>query len=37
MEIHIQSYSTAFYVRSAINMGTNLYNKLPGHIKETEL
>jgi hypothetical protein len=36
MVIHIQSYSTAFYARSAINMGTKLYNKLPGYIKAIE-
>jgi hypothetical protein len=34
MDIHIQSYSTAFYVRSVINMGTKLYNKVPGYRKE---
>jgi hypothetical protein len=33
MDIHIQSHSTAFYARSIINMGTKLYNKLPGYIK----
>jgi hypothetical protein len=32
MDIHIQSYSTAFYARSVINIGTKLYNKLPGYI-----
>jgi hypothetical protein len=36
MDIHIQSHSTAFYARSVINMGTKLYNKLPGYIKEIE-
>jgi hypothetical protein len=36
-DIHIQSYSTAFYARSVINTGTKLYNKLPGYIKEREL
>jgi hypothetical protein len=34
MDIHIQSYSTDLYKRSVINMGTKLYNKLPGYIKE---
>jgi hypothetical protein len=36
MDIHIQSYNTDLYKRSVINMGTKLYNKLPGHIKETD-
>jgi hypothetical protein len=36
MDIHIQSYSTAFYARNVINIGTKLYNNLPGYIKETE-
>jgi hypothetical protein len=26
----------AFYARSVINMGTKLYNILPGYIKEIE-
>jgi len=30
MAIHIQSYNTDLYKRSVINMGTKLYNKLPG-------
>jgi hypothetical protein len=34
MDIHIQSYSTAFHARSVINVGTKLYNKLPGYTKE---
>ena len=33
MDIHIQSYNTDLYKRSVINMGTKLYNKLPGYIK----
>jgi hypothetical protein len=36
MDIHIQSYSTAFYARSVIHMGTKLYNKHPGYIKEID-
>jgi hypothetical protein len=34
MDIHIQSSSTDLYKRSVINMGTKLYNNLPGYIKE---
>ena len=30
MDIHIQSYNTDLYKRSVINVGTKLYNKLPG-------
>jgi len=30
IDIHIQSYNTDLYKRSAINMDTKLYNKLPG-------
>ena len=33
MDIHIQSYNTDLYMRTVINMGTKLYNKLPGYIK----
>jgi len=36
MDIHIQSYSTELYKRNVINMGTELYNKLPGYIKEID-
>jgi len=38
MDIHIQSYNTDLYVykRSVINMGTKLYNKLHGYIKEID-
>jgi hypothetical protein len=35
MDIHIQSYNTDLYKRSEINMGTKLYDKLTGYIKET--
>jgi len=36
MDIHIQSQNTDLlaYKRSVIDMGTKLYNKLPGYIKE---
>ena len=30
MDIHIQSYNTDLYKRSVIDVGTKLYNKLPG-------
>ena len=33
MDIHIQSYNTDLYKKSVINMGTKLYNKLPGYTK----
>ena len=33
MDIHIQVYSTDLFKRSVINMGTKLYDKLPGYIK----
>jgi len=33
MDIHIQSYNTDLYKISVINMGTKLYNTLPGYIK----
>jgi hypothetical protein len=36
MDIHIQSYSTDLYKRNVINMGTKLYNKLPGYVKEID-
>ena len=36
MDIHIQSYNTDLYKRGVINMGTKLYNKLPGYIKEID-
>ena len=32
----IQSHNTDLYKRSVINMGTKLYNILPGYIKETD-
>jgi len=30
LDIHMQSYNTDLYMRSVINVGTKLYNKLPG-------
>jgi hypothetical protein len=36
MDIHIQSHNTEIYKKSVINIGTNLYNKLPGYIKEID-
>jgi len=36
MDIHIQSYNTEIYKKSVINMGTKVYNKLPGYIKEID-
>jgi hypothetical protein len=36
MDIHIQSYNTEIYKKSVIKMGTKLYNKLPGYIKEID-
>jgi len=36
MDIHIQSFNTDLYKRSVINMGTKLYNILPGYIKEID-
>ena len=36
MDIHIQSHNTDLYKRSVINMGTKLYNKLPGYKKEID-
>jgi hypothetical protein len=34
MDIHIQSYKTDLYKRSAVNMGSKLYNKLADYIKK---
>jgi len=36
MDINIQSHNTDLYKRSVINMGTKLYNKLPGYLKEID-
>jgi len=37
MDIHIQSSNTDLYKRSVLSMGTKLYNKLPGYIKEIDV
>jgi len=34
--IQVQSYKTDLYKQSVINMGTELYNKMPGYVKETD-
>ena len=36
MDIHIQSHNTDLCKRSVINMGTKLYNKLCGYVKEID-
>ena len=36
MDIQIQSQNTYLYKRSVKNIGTKLYNKLPGYIKELD-
>ena len=36
MDIHIRSHNTDLCKRSVINMGTKLYNKFPGYIKEID-
>jgi len=36
MDIHNQSHNTDLYKGSLLNMGTKLYNKLPGYIKEMD-
>ena len=36
MDIHIQSHNTEIFKKSVINMGTKVYNKLPGYIKEID-
>ena len=33
---HMKSCKTEMYKKSVINMGTKIYNKLPGFIKEIE-
>ena len=35
-DIHIKSCKTEMYKKSVINMGTKIYNNLPGFIKEIE-
>jgi hypothetical protein len=33
---HVHSYKTDIYKKNATNMGTKLYNKMPGYIKEMD-
>ena len=35
-DIHIQSYKTDLCKRSGVNMGSELYNKVPGYIKQID-
>ena len=34
MDIHVKLHKTEIYKKSVINMGTKVYNNLPGFIKE---
>jgi hypothetical protein len=36
MDIHVHSYKTDINKKTVINMGTKLYNKIPGYIKEMD-
>jgi hypothetical protein len=36
MNIHVQSCKTDLSQKSAINMGTKWYKKMPGYIKEMD-
>ena len=36
MDILVQSYKTDIYKNSVINMGTKLYYKMPGYLKEMD-
>jgi hypothetical protein len=36
MDIHVKLHKTEIYKKSVINMGTKLYNNLPGYIKEID-
>ena len=36
MNIHVHSYKTDIYKDSVINMGTKLYNKMPGCTTEMD-
>jgi hypothetical protein len=36
LDIHVKMKQTEIYKRSAINMGTKVYNKLPKNLKEIE-
>ena len=36
MDIHVKFHNTEVYKKSVINMGTKVYNNLPGFIKEID-
>ena len=36
MDIHVKLHKTEIYKKSVINMGTKVYNNLPGFIKEID-
>jgi len=36
MDIHVKLHNTEIYKKSVINMGTKVYNDLPGFIKEID-
>jgi len=36
MDIHVKLYNTEVYKKSVINMGTTVYNNLPGFVKEID-
>jgi hypothetical protein len=36
MAIHVKLHNTEVYKKSVINMGTKVYNNLPGFIKEID-
>jgi hypothetical protein len=36
LSLGLKAYNTDLYKTSVINMGTELYNKLPGYIKEID-
>jgi len=36
MDIHVKLHKTEIYKKSVINIGTKVYNNLPGYIKEID-
>ena len=36
MDIHVKLHNSEVYKKSVINMGTKVYNNLPGFIKEID-
>jgi hypothetical protein len=36
MDTHVKLHNTEVYKKSVINMGTKVYNNLPGFIKEID-